>query len=70
MEKKGMKDVEVYSRIECSLNGRTPQMLVDPEVDLMKVKHSILPADWILPLEQPLREERIAEGEAPSARLR
>ncbi len=47
-------DVEVYAWSEVSLNGRRPQLLVDPRVDLATRRHSLLPADWILPLAEEL----------------
>ena len=36
------------------LNGRQPQLLIDPEVDLAKEQVSLLPARWIVPLTTPL----------------
>jgi vitamin K-dependent gamma-carboxylase len=37
----------------CSLNGRPPQRLVDPAVNLAAVERSWRPAPWILPLADP-----------------
>ena len=37
------------------LNGRPPQLLIDPEVDLAKEEIGLLPARWIVPLTTPLR---------------
>jgi hypothetical protein len=37
-----------------SLNGRQPQLLIDPEVDLAKEQVGLLPARWIVPLTTPL----------------
>ena len=52
----GHQDVEIRARIFASLNGREAQLLIDPEVDLTKVSHPWWGhADWILPLELPLR---------------
>ena len=51
----GYEDIEVRARIFASLNGREPQQLVDPEVDLTKVSYPWFGhADWIMPLEVPL----------------
>ena len=50
----GYEDVEVRARVMVSLNGRQPQLLVDPNVDLTKEQVSLLPADWIVPLTTPL----------------
>ncbi len=48
---KGVNNVEVRVSAWCSLNGRDPQLLIDPQVDLTKVKRELWPpADWIMPL--------------------
>jgi hypothetical protein len=50
------KEPEVYALVAASLNGRKPQLMIDPNVDLAH-----LPIDqerlgsWIVPLEEPLR---------------
>ena len=52
----GYDDVEVRAHILASLNGRVPQLLVDPQVDLTEVPYPWWGhADWILPLKTPLR---------------
>ena len=53
-KREGYDDVEVRARVMVSLNGRQPQLLVDPNVDLTKEQVSLLPADWIVPLTTPL----------------
>ena len=46
----GFPDVEVRAQVNVSLNGRPHQLLIDPEVDLAKVKRRLWPpASWILP---------------------
>ncbi|NES74256.1 MAG: HTTM domain-containing protein, partial [Okeania sp. SIO2D1] len=45
----GYQDVEVRATVMASLNGREPQLLVDPEVNLVTKSRSWWPADWILP---------------------
>jgi vitamin K-dependent gamma-carboxylase len=50
----GYENVEVRARVMVSLNGRQPQLLVDPNVDLAKESVSLLPASWIVPLTTPL----------------
>jgi hypothetical protein len=52
--REGYDDVEVRARVMVSLNGRQPQLLVDPNVDLAKEQVSLLPARWVLPLTTPL----------------
>ncbi|MEM7795352.1 MAG: HTTM domain-containing protein [Cyanobacteria bacterium P01_C01_bin.118] len=48
--------IEVRAEAFASLNGREDQQIIDPTVDLSKEKQSLLPADWILPLEVPLSQ--------------
>ncbi len=50
----GYEDVEVRAGVLKSMNGREPQRLIDPEVDLTEQSRSLTPADWIVPLEKPL----------------
>jgi vitamin K-dependent gamma-carboxylase len=52
--REGYADVEVRARVLASLNGRKPQLLIDPNTDLASVSVSLLPASWILPLSEPL----------------
>jgi hypothetical protein len=43
----GREDVEIHAVTHVSLNGRRPQPLVDPDVDLAAVEPSLRPAPWI-----------------------
>lgn len=52
--REGYDDVEVRARVMVSLNGRQPQLLIDPNVDLAKEEVGLLPAPWIVPLTTPL----------------
>ena len=52
--REGYENVEVRAQVMASLNGRKPQMLIDPAADLAKEELSVLPARWILPLTEPL----------------
>src|SRR5690606_19050365 len=56
LREEGIPDVEIRAVASVALNGRKPQLLIDPEVDLMKVERSLLPASWIRP-EEPLDPE-------------
>lgn len=47
-------NVQVFARSTISLNGREPQLLIDPNVDLSQEKFSFKAKPWILPLEKPL----------------
>lgn len=46
--------VEVRALVVASLNGRPPQLLVDPTVDLAREPRTLAPAPWIVPLTHPL----------------
>ena len=61
--REGYDDVEVRVRVMVSLNGREPQLLIDPSVDLAKEEVSLLPSRWILPLTTPLgsRQAKFSE---------
>ena len=52
--REGYDNVEVRARVMVSLNGREPQLLIDPNVDLAKEQVSLLPTRWIVPLTTPL----------------
>jgi len=52
--REGYDNVEVRARVMVSLNGREPQLLIDPNVDLVKEEVSLLPVRWIVPLTTPL----------------
>ena len=41
--------IEVRAEVWASLNGRIPQLLVDPEVNLARVERTLRPASWIMP---------------------
>ena len=59
MRNKGYDDVEVRANIIASLNGRNPQRLIDPNVDLTAIPYPWWGhADWILPLEVPVTFSR------------
>ena len=47
-------DVEIHAQLFCSLNGRRPQRLVDPHVDLAGQTRSLAPQPWIVPLIESL----------------
>ena len=56
--REGYGDVEVRARVLVSLNGRAPQLLVDPNLDLTREQASLLPANWIVPLTTPLERQQ------------
>lgn len=57
IEDHGLKDVEVRVNNYVSLNGREPAPMVNPTVDLTRIKRSLSKAHWILPLQEPLRRK-------------
>jgi hypothetical protein len=48
---RGFPEVEVRARVEASLNARPRQLLIDSDVDLARVRPSLGPSPWIVPLE-------------------
>jgi hypothetical protein len=55
----GFPQAEVYVEAQISLNGRAPQWMIDPNVDLAQVSRDLAPAAWILPLYEPLNRDTI-----------
>jgi hypothetical protein len=47
---RAVPNVEVRARVMCSLNGREPALLIDPDRDLARVERTWRHYDWILPL--------------------
>ena len=46
---------EVYALALASLNGRKPELLIDPNVDLMGEPRGLYQRSWVLPQTEPLR---------------
>lgn len=69
--REGYENVAVRARVMASLNGRQPQLLIDPNVDLAKEDVSLLPKRWIVPLTTPLesrgslKADQDADAEEP-----
>ncbi|MEX2169339.1 MAG: HTTM domain-containing protein [Pirellulales bacterium] len=57
LAQRGYPNVELRAFALSSLNGRKPQLLIDPEVDLAAVDAPGIGCDWIMPLTEPLRDE-------------
>lgn len=51
------KRTEVRALVLASLNGRKPQLMIDPAVDLAAQPKVALHRPWIVPLHEPLRNE-------------
>src|SRR5690606_862645 len=58
--RRGYPGVEVRADAVASLNGRKAQVLIDPGVDLARVRLTLRPAPWIMPLTEPLPPPRPA----------
>jgi len=61
--REGYDGVEVRVEVTSSLNGRKPQVMIDPNVDLAKERVSLLPARWILPLTTALGDRGMTTQE-------
>jgi hypothetical protein len=57
LAKRGYSSVEIRVLSLVSLNGRKPQLLIDPSVDLAAAEPPGLGCPWIMPLTEPLRAE-------------
>ena len=55
LREQGYQDAEVYVRSLTALNGRPRRDLIDTTVNLASKERSIWPADWLLPLDVPLK---------------
>jgi vitamin K-dependent gamma-carboxylase len=55
LAKEGHPDLKIRVIALVSLNGRKPQLLVDPTIDLASQPRSWLHQPWIMPLQEPLR---------------
>lgn len=53
----GIEQVEIRAVVLVSLNGRKPQLMIDPELDLLTVDRTWGHQPWIVPLTEPLRVE-------------
>ncbi|MCA9039957.1 MAG: HTTM domain-containing protein [Planctomycetaceae bacterium] len=62
VRKQGFTDVAIYVDSQVSLNGRPPQPLVNPNVNLANEKRHILRSyDWVLPLDPLLKSPRLED---------
>lgn len=53
----GLKQVKIQATIIISLNGRKPQLLFDPEFDLLTVERTWKHQTWVYPLIEPRQAE-------------
>lgn len=57
LRRDGHPEARVHVFALSSLNGRKPQLLVDPDVDLSRTSRSLRAQPWIQPLTEPLPAE-------------
>jgi hypothetical protein len=57
LEAEGFREVDIRAHIALSLNGREPQAIIDPEVNLARVDLDPWPKPWIVPLTQPFQRK-------------
>ena len=50
LRQQGYDEIEVRAWVMVSLNGREPQLLIDPSVNLAAQPRTLLPNTWIMPL--------------------
>jgi vitamin K-dependent gamma-carboxylase len=53
----GRGDLQIRVLALASLNGRRPQLLLDPDIDYARVERTFRAQPWILPLTEPLRSK-------------
>jgi len=51
LREEGYEEIEIRVDVISSLNGREPQRLIDPSVNLAEQPVTILPKSWIVPLD-------------------
>jgi hypothetical protein len=54
MPRSGLKPLRVEARVLVSLNGRKPQLVIDPNVDLAAESQTLGRPRWLLEIHQPL----------------
>jgi hypothetical protein len=54
MPRKGPKPLKVEARMFVSINGRKPELFIDPNVDLAAEPRSLKRPRWLLPIHEPL----------------
>jgi hypothetical protein len=51
MRKTGRADIHIHVIARAGLNGRSPALLIDPDVNLAAISRNLQPSPWILPME-------------------
>jgi len=63
----GPNPLKVEARILLSINGRKPELFLDPNVDLTNEERSVGRPPWLLPIREPLPLHRNDSLEDDSA---
>ncbi len=50
----GHKNIEVYADSFVALNGRRSKRFIDPNINLMKEKRSLIHYSWIIPFKDEI----------------
>jgi len=61
--KEGYKNIMVRAELNCSLNGRPRQLLVNPFTNLAAIEEYDMPAEWINPLHYELGDGKVDKVE-------
>ncbi|MDM9580083.1 HTTM domain-containing protein [Nostoc sp. GT001] len=69
MREAGYEKIEVRVQSKLSLNGRNPQLLIDPEVNLVTQRRSLNPSSWIMPLTEILPAKQVKNNSASSLHI-
>lgn len=62
----GFEQIKIHVQAVATLNGRPPQLLVDPQADLTEQTLSLRPQPWIVSLAEPLPPQPYLAGESTS----
>ena len=67
MPQRGPEPLQVEARLYASVNGRKPELLVDPNVNLAAERRSLLRPSWLRPMHEPLPPPGIDLSDDPFA---
>ena len=51
LHQEGYDKIEVKAKVVASLNNRESQLLIDPKINLAEQPRTLLPKNWIIPLD-------------------
>ena len=57
MPRSGPKPLRVEARVLVSINGRKPQLIIDPTVDLASERRTLDRPPWLLEIHEPLPDK-------------